>query len=134
MRFSWRRTVGFRWCWAGTDRRNRWLFRRLSGPRSARKVPAPARSLRCVARGLGCDRWQSVHRFAILNVREIKSDSFEWINKKKLARGKFAWQEGYGAFSYGHSQVDTIVNYIINQEKHHAKRSFRDEYLTLLKK
>jgi len=64
----------------------------------------------------------------------IKSDSSDWINRKKLARGKFAWQEGYGAFSYGHSQLDTIVRYIINQEKHHAKRSFRDEYLTLLRK
>src|SRR5689334_10520802 len=67
-------------------------------------------------------------------VRDIKSDSSDWINRKKLARGKFAWQEGYGAFSYGHSQLDTIVRYIINQEKHHAKRSFRDEYLTLLRK
>ena len=67
-------------------------------------------------------------------VRDIKSDSSEWINKKHLARGKFAWQEGYGAFSYGHSQLDTIVRYIENQEKHHRRRSFRDEYLTLLRK
>src|SRR5499426_2543531 len=42
-------------------------------------------------------------------VRDIKADSTEWINRRKLARGKFAWQEGYGAFSYGHSQLDTIV-------------------------
>ena len=62
-------------------------------------------------------------------VKDIKSDSSEWINKKKLARGKFAWQEGYGAFSYGHSQLDTIARYIMNQEKHHRRRSFRDEYL-----
>ncbi len=55
-------------------------------------------------------------------------------NKKKLARGKFAWQEGYGAFSYGHSQLDTIVRYIENQEKHHRRRSFRAEYLTFLRK
>jgi putative transposase len=67
-------------------------------------------------------------------VRDIKSDSSEWINRKKLARGKFAWQEGYGAFSYGHSQLDTIVRYVTNQEKHHRGRSFRDEYLTLLRK
>jgi REP element-mobilizing transposase RayT len=67
-------------------------------------------------------------------VRDIKSDSSEWINKKNLARGKFAWQEGYGAFSYGHSQLDTIVRYIENQEKHHRRRSFRDEYLTFLRK
>lgn len=67
-------------------------------------------------------------------VRDIKSDSSEWVNKKKLARGKFGWQEGYGAFSYGHSQLDTIIRYIQNQEKHHRRRSFRDEYLTLLRK
>jgi REP element-mobilizing transposase RayT len=67
-------------------------------------------------------------------VRDIKSDSSEWINKKKLARGKFAWQEGYGAFSYGHSQLDMIIGYIVNQEQHHQRRSFRNEYLTLLKK
>jgi len=67
-------------------------------------------------------------------VRDLKSDSSEWVNKKKLARGKFGWQEGYGAFSYGHSQLDTIVRYIMNQEKHHRRRSFRDEYLTLLRK
>jgi REP element-mobilizing transposase RayT len=67
-------------------------------------------------------------------VTDIKSDSSEWVNKKKLARAKFAWQEGYGAFSYGHSQLDTIVRYVMNQEKHHQRRSFRDEYLTLLRK
>ncbi len=67
-------------------------------------------------------------------VRDIKSDSSEWINKKKLARGKFAWQEGYGAFSYGHSQLDTIIRYIENQEEHHRRRTFRNEYLTLLRK
>ena len=67
-------------------------------------------------------------------VRDVKSDSSYWVNKKKLARGKFAWQEGYGAFSYGHSQLDRIVRYIMNQEKHHQRRSFRDEYLTLLRK
>jgi REP-associated tyrosine transposase len=67
-------------------------------------------------------------------VRDIKSDSSDWINRRKLARGKFAWQEGYGAFSYGHSQLDMIIRYIQNQERHHKRRSFRDEYLTLLKK
>jgi REP element-mobilizing transposase RayT len=67
-------------------------------------------------------------------VRDVKSDSSDWINRKKLARGKFAWQEGYGAFSYGHSQLDMIIRYIQNQERHHQRRSFKDEYLTLLKK
>ena len=67
-------------------------------------------------------------------VRDIKSDSSDWVNRKKLARGKFGWQEGYGAFSYGHSQLDTIIRYIQNQEKHHRRRSFKDEYLALLRK
>ena len=67
-------------------------------------------------------------------VRDIKADSSNFINRKKWVRGKFSWQEGYGAFSYGHSQLDTIIRYIQNQEKHHKRRSFRDEYLTWLKK
>ena len=67
-------------------------------------------------------------------VRDIKSDSTEFINKRKLVRGRFNWQEGYGAFSYGHSQLGTIVRYIQNQEKHHQHRTFRDEYFTLLRR
>jgi REP element-mobilizing transposase RayT len=67
-------------------------------------------------------------------VREIKSDSSEWVNRRRLVRGKFAWQEGYGAFSYGHSQLDTVIRYIQNQEQHHRRRTFKDEYLGLLKK
>ena len=67
-------------------------------------------------------------------VRDIKADSSNFINKKKWVRGKFSWQEGYGAFSYGHSQLDTIIRYIQNQEQHHRRRSFKDEYLAWLKK
>ena len=67
-------------------------------------------------------------------VRDIKSDSSDWVNKKKFARGKFGWQEGYGAFSYGHSQLDMIIRYIHDQEKHHRRRSFKNEYLSLLRK
>lgn len=67
-------------------------------------------------------------------VQEIKADSTNFINKKRWVRGRFSWQEGYGAFSYGHSQLDTIVRYIQNQEKHHSRRTFRTEYLTLLRK
>jgi putative transposase len=67
-------------------------------------------------------------------VRDIKADSSDFINRKKWVRGKFSWQEGYGAFSYGHSQLDTIIRYIQNQEQHHRRRSFKDEYLTWLKK
>ena len=67
-------------------------------------------------------------------VREIKADSSNFINKNKWVRGKFSWQEGYGAFSYGHSQLDTIIRYIQNQEKHHRRRTFKEEYLAWLKK
>ena len=62
-------------------------------------------------------------------VRDIKADSSNFINKRKWVRGRFSWQEGYGAFSYGHSQLDTIIRYIQNQEQHHRGRSFKDEYL-----
>ena len=67
-------------------------------------------------------------------VREIKADSTNFINQKKLVHGRFNWQEGYGAFSYGHSQLNTIIRYIQNQERHHQHRSFKNEYLTLLRK
>ena len=67
-------------------------------------------------------------------VQEIKVDSTNFINKNKWVRGKFSWQEGYGAFSYGHSQLNTIIRYIQNQEQHHARRSFQNEYLSLLRK
>ena len=64
----------------------------------------------------------------------LKRDSSSFINNKKSFGDKFQWQEGYGAFSYGRSQLDIIYNYILNQEKHHNRRSFRDEYTELLNK
>ena len=67
-------------------------------------------------------------------VQEIKADSANFINKNRWVRGRFSWQEGYGAFSYGHSQLDTIIRYIQNQELHHKRISFKNEYLTLLRK
>jgi putative transposase len=67
-------------------------------------------------------------------VRDIKTDSNEWINKKRWFRGRFSWQEGFGAFSYSRSQLDRVVKYVLDQPAHHAKRSFKDEYLTLLRK
>lgn len=67
-------------------------------------------------------------------VREIKADSTNFINKEKFVRGRFNWQEGYGAFSYGHSQLNAIIRYIQNQERHHERRSFENEYMTLLRK
>src|SRR6476620_9381010 len=60
-------------------------------------------------------------------VREIKADSTNFINKRSLVHGRFNWQEGYGAFSYGHSQLDQIIRYIQNQEAHHLKQSFKAE-------
>lgn len=67
-------------------------------------------------------------------VREIKANSSRFINEEKWLNGKFYWQEGYGAFSYSKSQIDKVVNYILNQEEHHKKRSFKEEYLELLNK
>jgi REP element-mobilizing transposase RayT len=67
-------------------------------------------------------------------VRDIKAISSKFINERRWIRGKFGWQEGFGAFSYSHSQLDKVVNYIKNQEKHHAKKSFRDEYLQMLER
>ncbi|PKQ65757.1 transposase [Labilibaculum filiforme] len=67
-------------------------------------------------------------------VHEIKRTSSLFINKEKLCMGKFAWQEGYGAFSYSRSQLNSVYNYILNQEEHHHKNSFRKEYIQFLKK
>ena len=52
----------------------------------------------------------------------------------KFSRFKFSWQEGYGAFSYSHSQIDNVVTYIMNQKQHHRKISFKEEYLDFLKR
>lgn len=66
-------------------------------------------------------------------MQDIKGNSSLFINQKHFVMGKFSWQEGYGAFSYGKSQIDTIVKYIQQQEHHHKKRNFAEEYLELLK-
>ncbi len=67
-------------------------------------------------------------------VRDIKNNSSNFINENKFVKGKFSWQEGYGAFSYSHSHINQVYNYILNQEDHHAKKTFREEYLELLKR
>jgi len=67
-------------------------------------------------------------------LQDIKGSSSKWINQKKLSKGKFNWQEGYGAFSYSHSHIDRVYKYIANQEEHHKKKTFREEYLNLLDK
>jgi REP element-mobilizing transposase RayT len=67
-------------------------------------------------------------------VRDIKNNSSKFINEKGFVKGKFNWQEGYGVFSYSHSHIEQVYNYIMNQEEHHRKRTFKEEYLELLKK
>ena len=67
-------------------------------------------------------------------VGDIKSGSSNFINRQRWVRGRFNWQEGFGAFSYSRSQLDAVVHYIQNQQKHHQKSSFRDEYVALLDK
>ena len=66
--------------------------------------------------------------------RDIKNNASNFVNEHKLVKGKFSWQEGYGAFSYSHSHIGRVYDYILNQEKHHKRRTFREEYLALLKK
>ena len=67
-------------------------------------------------------------------IKEIKVESNEFINLKKWTKGKFSWQTGYGVFSYSHSHLDRVVKYILNQEYHHQRKSFRQEYHELLEK
>ena len=67
-------------------------------------------------------------------VREIKKSSNTFINEKQFSKFSFKWQEGFGAFSYSHSQLGNVVSYIQNQKQHHKKVSFKDEYLEFLEK
>jgi len=67
-------------------------------------------------------------------VRDVKAGSSKFISDNHWVKDKFNWQEGFGAFSYSRSQIDRVIHYIINQEKHHKKRTFREEYIDFLKK
>jgi hypothetical protein len=67
-------------------------------------------------------------------VRDIKNNSTNFMNDKKFVKGRFSWQEGFGAFSYSHSQINNVYNYILNQEKHHLKKTFKEEYIEFLQK
>jgi REP element-mobilizing transposase RayT len=67
-------------------------------------------------------------------VRDIKSTSSNFINSKKWVKGKFNWQNGFGAFSYSNSQLDRVIKYVLNQEEHHKRKSFKKEYLEFLSK
>lgn len=66
-------------------------------------------------------------------MRLVKGDSSEFVNKERFTMSKFYWQEGYGAFSNSRSQIDSVVKYIMNQKQHHSKRTFKEEYLDMLK-
>ncbi|MBC3788845.1 IS200/IS605 family transposase [Spirosoma utsteinense] len=65
-------------------------------------------------------------------MQQLKQESSKWINDKQLTSSRFAWQEGYGAFSYGKSQLPNLIRYIGNQEEHHKKQTFLTEYEQLL--
>jgi putative transposase len=67
-------------------------------------------------------------------VRDVKAGSSKFINEKRWMMGRFSWQTGFGAFSHSRSQLAAVIRYIENQQKHHAKKSFRDEYIALLEK
>jgi REP element-mobilizing transposase RayT len=67
-------------------------------------------------------------------VRDIKNNATNFVNDHRFVKGKFAWQEGYGAFSYSHSHIGRVYDYILNQEKHHQKKTFKQEYIEFLKK
>jgi putative transposase len=67
-------------------------------------------------------------------MKDVKGDPSKWINKKGVVTGRFSWQEGFGGFSYSKSQVDNVIDYIKNQEIHHHKKSFIEEYLEFLEK
>jgi len=65
-------------------------------------------------------------------IREIKKSSNSFIKEKNFTPLNFQWQEGFGAFSYGHSQLSDIIHYIENQKRHHQKTSFKEEYIAFL--
>lgn len=66
-------------------------------------------------------------------VREVKKSSNEFVNENKFSKFRFSWQEGFGAFSYSHSQLNAVIPYIMNQKQHHKKQTFKEEYTEFLK-
>lgn len=67
-------------------------------------------------------------------VRDIKAGSSKFINEQQWIRGRFRWQEGFGAFSYSQTHIHKVIRYILNQEAHHTKKTFESEYLDMLNK
>lgn len=66
-------------------------------------------------------------------IQIVKSNSSKWINERGFVQRQFSWQAGFGAFSYSTSQIDNVIRYINNQDTHHAKKRFKEEYINLLK-
>ena len=67
-------------------------------------------------------------------VRDVKNNTSNFTNEQNWVKGRYSWQEGYGAFSYAHSQIEIVYDYILRQEEPHRKRTFREEYLEFLEK
>lgn len=67
-------------------------------------------------------------------IRDVKANSSGFINKRRWVMGRFNWQEGFGAFTYSRSQLGTVIRYIENHQKHHTRKTFREEYIELLRK
>jgi len=67
-------------------------------------------------------------------VEDIKTSSNHWIKKKNLTKFKFNWQKGYGAFTHSHSQINVVTKYVLNQQEHHHRKTFKEEYLEMLNK
>ncbi|MCC8358560.1 IS200/IS605 family transposase [Salinimicrobium sediminilitoris] len=65
-------------------------------------------------------------------MKDVKSNSSKWINEQNFIKGKFPWQEGYGAFTYSKSQLPRLISYIENQKEYHTKKTFQEEYLKIL--
>jgi len=79
---------------------------------------------------VGLHTTQSMAEF----MQDVKEFSSKWINNNEFTKGRFQWQEGYGAFSYSKSQIDQVYKYIMNQKEHHKKKSFSEEYIEFLEK
>lgn len=67
-------------------------------------------------------------------MKTVKSKSSKYTHDHHFTNSRFEWQEGYGTFSYSHSQIDAVYKYIVNQEEHHKKQTFKEEYLEFLDK
>ena len=67
-------------------------------------------------------------------VEDLKTSSSKWINTNRFTPFKFDWQKGYSAFTHSKSQLDTVIRYVNNQDEHHRKRSFQEEYIEFLRK